>query len=225
MSIFDNEKTISDLSEMECIEYALTNVPDEHKPIYSLIWYDIFHKYLLNDNISFSQKVRVYYAFTKYPVRWKIDVYTNTINFALTKPLPVVQLFSNEYCTDISNEKSYMNILFKGMFEASESAKRYNEILDFYGDPMNYWKNILENICSMFICTRPTSMSDKYKSMFDFGLEDVSNHIHNDLGYHILDKHDNIICVENPLEVWNKYLMYVYKALDYCGVEINKEYS
>ena len=221
MSIFDNEETLSDLSERECIEYALTNVPDEHKPIYSLIWYDIFHKYLLNDNISFSQKVRIYYSFTKYPVRWKIDVYTNTAAFALTKPLPVVQLFNNEYCTDINNEKSYMKVLFRGMFEASESAKRYNEILDFYGDLMNYWKTILENICNMFIYTRPSPSSISGKSVFDFGLEDVSKHIQNDLGYHILDKHDNIICVENPLEVCNKYLRYVYKALDYCGVELH----
>lgn len=220
MSIFDNEETLSDLSEMECIGHTLTNIPDEYKPIYSLIWYDIFNKYLVSDNISFSQKVRIYYAFTKYPVRWKMDIYSN-LAIATTKPLPVIQIFSNDYCTDISNEKSYINVLFRGMFEASESTKRYNEILDFYGDPMNYWKMILENICNMFIYTRLSSN----RSMLEFDLEDISKYIRRNLGYYILDKNDNVTCVENPLEVCNRYLMCVYKVLDDCGVEINKEYS
>lgn len=220
MSIFDNEETLSDLSERECIGHTLTNMPDEYKPIYSLIWYDIFNKYLVSDNISFSQKVRIYYAFTKYPVRWKMDIYSN-LAIATTKPLPVIQIFSNDYCTDISNEKSYINVLFRGMFEASESTKRYNEILDFYGDPMNYWKMILENICNMFIHTRLSSN----RSMLEFDLEDISKYIRRNLGYYILDKNDNATCVENPLEVYNRYLMCVYKVLDDCGVEINKEYS
>ena len=223
MSIFDNEETLSDLSERECIGHTLTNIPDEYKPIYSLIWYDIFNKYLVNDNISFTQKVRIYYAFTKYPERWKIDIYSH-LAIATTKPLPIIQIFSNEYCTDISNEKSYINVLFRGMFEASESAKRYNEILDFYGgDTMNYWKMILENICNMFIHTRLSYTSNR--SMLEFDLEDISKFISRDLGYYILDKDDNVICVENPLEVCNRYLMCVYKVLDECGVEINKEYS
>ena len=154
-SLFDYEDITNNKLDIECIYKELNDIPVVYKPIYSQVWYDIFKKYFLNDNVSIEQKVCVYSTFIEIPLTWRLVFHAREYNGRN------ISIDNNHLATDVTNYHSLINRLLSTLIEVSESKMKRASVEKFYGSMSIYWSQLFSDVIDAFICTWEHHMSSK----------------------------------------------------------------
>lgn len=199
--IFDCEDTISIEADINLIHQELNNIPSVYKPIYSQVWYDIFKKYFLNDDVSIKQKVCVYSTFIEVPLTWRLIFHTR--EYAGRN----ISIDSNRLNADVTNYHSLINRLLSSIIEVSESKMRRVSVEKFYGSMSIYWSHLFGDIMDAFICTWEHHMSSKVLlNESDIYIEYACDNVYNRER------------LSNAQQYYDLYMNHVCQLLKYNGV-------
>ena len=160
-SLFDYEDTSSTKLDLECIYNELRNIPLVYKPVYSQVWYDVIRKYMLDNDISFMQKVIVYSTFMEVPVTWKLR-----FNFSFcwddsSKSENYVNVTDNNATTDANDGSSVINRVLHKLISISESQYQMDKLFTYHGSLNNYWKDFISQFTDTFIGAPESHMMDQ----------------------------------------------------------------